>query len=237
MVAVLIDPDKCTPLSIKKIAENPAFQGVDFLLVGGSLVTDGDMKSCLEIIKAQTDKKCIIFPGGPNQIDAAADALLLLSLISGRNPDLLIGKHVESAFKLKQSKLEIISTGYILIDGGRTTTVSYISNTIPIPSDKIEIAASTALAGNLLGNQIIYLDCGSGADKHAPSKLIQAVKSEINVPLVVGGGIRTKDEAEAVFSGGADVVVVGNKIEEDSSFLSDLIEAKNKFNPLSVQIQ
>ena len=199
MLAVLLDPDKTNAKTLDSLVDNSAFQDVDLLLVGGSLVTDGSMEECMRLIRSKTDKTCIIFPGGPNQIDEQADALLLLSLISGRNPDLLIGKHVESAGRLKASSLEIISTGYILLDGGRTTTVSYISNTVPIPQDKIGIAVSTAIAGTMLGNQVIYLDCGSGALLHAKPELVAEVKKNIDVPLIIGGGITTRQRQLKVY--------------------------------------
>jgi len=229
MVAVLIDPDKASENQIDKLVFNPSFDQVDFIFVGGSLVTDGSMKTCLEGLKKRTQKPLIIFPGSPNQIDDTADAILLLSLISGRNSDLLIGRHVESAHKLKRSGLEILSTGYILIDGGRTTTVSYISGTTPIPQDKPGIAAATALAGVQLGQQLIYLDCGSGANQYASPKLIGAVKNEVDTPVIVGGGITSQADAEAVFRAGADVVVVGNKLEENPEFLGELVKAKEAF--------
>lgn len=229
MVAVLIDPDKSADSQLDSLIFHPNFEQVDFLFVGGSLVTDGSMKTCLAALKKRTDKPLIIFPGSPNQIDEQADAILLLSLISGRNPDLLIGRHVESAHKLKHSGLDILSTGYILVDGGRTTTVSYISGTTPIPQDKPGIAAATALAGAQLGQQLIYLDCGSGAYQHASPQLIAAVKNEVETPVIVGGGIKTREEAEAVFAAGADVVVVGNKLEENTEFLAELVKAKAAF--------
>jgi phosphoglycerol geranylgeranyltransferase len=229
MIAVLIDPDKASDSQLDTLVFNPSFDHVDFIFVGGSLVTDGSMKTCLEGLKKRTQKPLIIFPGSPNQIDDSADAILLLSLISGRNSDLLIGRHVESAHKLKRSGLEILSTGYILIDGGRTTTVSYISGTTPIPNDKPGIAAATALAGVQLGQNLIYLDCGSGAKNHASPTLISAVKNEVDTPVIVGGGITTKEEAEAVFAAGADVVVVGNKLEENPEFLRELVQAKEAF--------
>ncbi|MFY0643918.1 MAG: geranylgeranylglyceryl/heptaprenylglyceryl phosphate synthase [Bacteroidia bacterium] len=235
MIAVLMDPDKASKEAIVKLAEHPAFQSVDFVFVGGSLVTEGQMSVCLESLKEHTNKPLIIFPGNPNQIDSQADSILLLSLISGRNPDLLIGKHVESAQQLKKSGLEVIPTSYILIDGGKTTTVSYISNTIPIPQDKPDIASSTALAGELLGYKLCYMDCGSGAKWPVHPDLIKKVKQEINVPLIIGGGIRTKNQAEAIFKAGADIVVVGNKLEEDPQFLEDLVLAKHQFNSASVQ--
>ena len=230
MLAVLVDPDKSSDRQLDTLILNPNFEQVDFLFVGGSLVTDGSIKTCLQALKKRTDKPLVIFPGSPNQIDNQADGILLLSLISGRNPDLLIGRHVESAHKLKRSGLEILSTGYILVDGGRTTTVSYISGTTPIPQDKPGIAAATALAGTQLGQQLIYLDCGSGAHEHASPQLIAAVNHEVDVPVIVGGGITTRQEAEAVFAAGADIVVVGNKLEENPEFLVELIEAKATAN-------
>jgi putative glycerol-1-phosphate prenyltransferase len=235
MLAILLDPDKISEKTLIEFTENSAFSAVDFLLVGGSLVTEGSMEKSLATIKANTDKPCIIFPGSSEQISSNADAILLLSLLSGRNPDLLIGKHVESAFKLKRSGLELISTGYILIDGGRTTTVSYISNTIPIPQDKPEIATATALAGTMLGCDLIYLDCGSGALYHADPELISMVRKEISAPIVVGGGIRSGAEASKVYSAGADVVVVGNKLEEQPNLLTELVSAKESFRHSSIQ--
>ncbi len=226
MVAVLIDPDSSEDSQLDALVFHPHFNEVDFIFVGGSLVTDGNMSSCLAGLKKRTDKPLIIFPGSPNQIDKTANAILLLSLISGRNADLLIGRHVESAHKLKRSGLEILSTGYILLDGGRTTTVSYISGTTPIPQDKPGIASATALAGCQLGQQLIYLDCGSGANQHASPTLIASVKNEIHVPVIVGGGIKTREDAEAVFAAGADVVVVGNMLEENPAFLTELVLAK-----------
>ena len=229
MVAVLIDPDKSADTQLDALVFHPDFNHVDFIFVGGSLVTDGRMKTCLAKLKKRTIKPLIVFPGSPNQIDDQADAILLLSLISGRNSDLLIGRHVESAHKLKRSRLEILATGYILIDGGRTTTVSYISGTTPIPQDKPGIAAATALAGTQLGQQLIYLDCGSGAHQHASPQLIAAVKNEVDTPVIVGGGIKSLKEAEAVFAAGADVVVVGNKLEDNLDFLSELVKAKVRY--------
>ena len=229
MVAVLIDPDKSADHRLDTLVFHPNFDQVDFLFVGGSLVTDGSMKTCLAELKKRTNKPLIIFPGSPNQIDDQADAILLLSLISGRNSDLLIGRHVESAHKLKRSGLEILATGYILIDGGRTTTVSYISGTAPIPQDKPSIAAATALAGSQLGKKLIYLDCGSGAHHHTSPQLIAAVKNEVDTPVIVGGGIKTREDAETVFTAGADVVVVGNKLEDNPEFLTELVKAKARF--------
>ena len=229
MIAVLIDPDKAKRNDLERLTQQASFELVDFLFVGGSLVTEGDMAKCLQVLRSLTDKPLVIFPGSPNQVDANADAILLLSLISGRNPELLIGRHVESSFKLKASGLEVMSTGYLLIDGGRTTTVSYISGTVPIPQDKVGIAAATALAGEQLGNQLIYLDCGSGANQPASPELVAGVRKEIEVPIIVGGGIRTAEQAQMLFAAGADIVVVGNKLESDPLFLEELVSAKSAF--------
>lgn len=235
MLAVLVDPDKADKSALQRLVDHDSFEHVDFIFVGGSLVTEGDMSACLLKLRALTSKPLIIFPGSPNQIDPNADALLLLSLISGRNPELLIGRHVESSFKLKASGLEVISTGYILLDGGRTTTVSYISGTVPIPQDKIGIAVATALAGVQLGNRVLYLDCGSGAERSASPDLVNAVKKETDAPVIVGGGIRTKQQAAELFNAGADVVVVGNKLESDPGFLDELVAAKLEFTPTPIQ--
>ena len=235
MLAILLDPDKTDQTNLLKLIQNPAFEEVDFLFVGGSLVTAGDMDICLDEIRSRTSKPCVIFPGSPDQINGKADSILLLSLISGRNPDLLIGKHIESAYQLKRSNLEIIPTGYILIDGGRITTVSYISNTVPIPQDKPEIACATALAGEMMGNRLIYMDCGSGAMHHASPSLVKSVRNEINIPIIIGGGIRSGEQAQTLFDAGADVVVVGNKLEEDPGILSELVAAKYQSTPASTQ--
>lgn len=237
MLAILLDPDKTNRKNLSDLVSDPAFEQVDFLFVGGSLVTAGSMDSCMDLIKEYTDKTCVIFPGSPDQINSKADAILLLSLISGRNPDLLIGKHVESAFELKRSGLEVIPTAYILLDGGRITTVSYISNTVPIPQDKPEIASATALAGALMGNSLIYMDCGSGALYHADPSLVKQVKHITQMPIIIGGGIRSGEAALSIFNAGADLVVVGNKLEEDPGILSELVAAKYQSTPASTQKQ
>ncbi len=236
-IAVLIDPEKASFDSLVNLIQRPAFEAVDFLFVGGSLVNEDQMHECMNWIKELTDKPTVIFPGSPNQIDNQADAILLLSLISGRNPDLLIGKHVEAAQRLKKSSLEIIPTSYILIDGGRTTTVSYISNTIPIPQDKADIAISTALAGKQLGHQLTYMDCGSGSKWAVHPSLAKKVKEETGIPLIVGGGIKTAEQATALFQAGVDVVVVGNKLEDDPNFLEDLVLSRHSTKQTPIRRQ
>ncbi|MFK7899553.1 MAG: geranylgeranylglyceryl/heptaprenylglyceryl phosphate synthase [Cyclobacteriaceae bacterium] len=221
-LAVLIDPDKVTEQDCISLAQSAEKNGIDFLFVGGSLITSPNLHTTVAAIKKACALPVILFPGNNLYIDPTADALLLLSLISGRNPDLLIGQHIAAAPILKSSPLEILSTGYILIDGGKPTTVSYISNTTPIPADKGDIAACTAIAGELLGMKLIYLDAGSGAEKAISPQTIRLVKKSIDVPLIVGGGIRTVDQAKQAYDAGADLVVVGTQIENTPEFIKEL---------------
>ncbi|MEO5968211.1 MAG: geranylgeranylglyceryl/heptaprenylglyceryl phosphate synthase, partial [Ferruginibacter sp.] len=196
--------------------------GVDYFLVGGSLVVSNYLVDCVKFIKGNCNIPVILFPGSISQICAEADALLYLSLISGRNPEMLIGQHVVSAPAVKQSKLEVMSTGYMVIDGGAPTTVSYISNASPLPSDKQEIAVCTAMAGEMLGMKLIYLDAGSGAQKPVSTNMITSVAESISVPLIVGGGIVNPEQAYLDCKAGADVIVVGNAIEKDSSLILEM---------------
>lgn len=180
------------------------------------------MPDTIARLKAKSKIPVVIFPGSIQQVDPSADALLFLSLISGRNPDLLIGNQVLAAPFVKRSGIEAISTGYMLIDGGAPTTVSYISNTIPIPADKNEIAVCTALAGELLGMHLIYMDAGSGAKKAIPASMIKAVSSNTGLPVIVGGGIRTPEQAYESAGAGATIIVVGNAIEKDAALIGDI---------------
>lgn len=223
--AVLIDPDNAPDSSLDKIVELAAQTRVDYFFVGGSLVVSNQLDACIARIKEQSDIPVVLFPGSPSQISRKADALLYLSLISGRNPELLIGQHVISAPFVKQSGLEIISTGYMVIDGGAPTTVSYISNASPIPADKSDIAMCTAMAGEMLGNKLIYMDAGSGARKPITEEMISAVASNIEVPLIVGGGIRDGEKAYNNCKAGADVIVVGNAIEKDAALVREMADA------------
>ncbi len=223
--AVLIDPDKVNPQKIDVLTDLTVEAGVDYLLVGGSLVISNQLDEVVQQIKNNCDLPVILFPGSPSQISRYADALLYLSLISGRNAELLIGHHVISAPFVKQSGLEIISTGYMVIDGGAPTTVSYISNANPIPADKNEIAMCTAMAGEMLGMKLIYMDSGSGAKKAIPENMIESVARQIQVPIVVGGGIKEPEKAYRNCKAGADVIVVGNAIEKDSSLIKEMADA------------
>ena len=223
--ALLIDPDKANVSILDELIELSLAAQVDYFFVGGSLVISNRLDEVVKHIKANCSIPVILFPGSPNQISKYADALLYLSLISGRNADLLIGQHVVSAAFVKQSELEIMPTGYIVVDGGAPTTVSYISNAAPVPSDKNEIAMCTAMAGEMLGLKLIYMDAGSGAKKPITESMIESVAKTIEVPLIIGGGIIEPEKAYRNCKAGADVIVVGNAIEKDSSLIKEMAAA------------
>jgi phosphoglycerol geranylgeranyltransferase len=223
--AVLIDPDKVDAAAIDMLVRLSVNAKVDYFLVGGSLVISNQLDEVVQQIKAVCDIPVILFPGSPSQVSKYADALLYLSLISGRNAELLIGQHVISAPFVKQSGLEIISTGYMVVDGGAPTTVSYISNATPLPADKNEIAMCTAMAGEMLGMKVIYMDAGSGAKKAITENMIHAVAQQITVPLIVGGGITNPEKAYLNCKAGADVIVIGNAIEKDASLIKEMSDA------------
>lgn len=223
--AILIDPDKPSEKELKKIARIASENKVDYFFVGGSLLTNDSLDVCIKIIKANCDIPVVLFPGNALQMSPKADAFLYLSLISGRNPELLIGAHVISAPYLKLSGLEVISTGYMLIDGGKSTTVTYMSNSLPIPADKPDISSCTAMAGEMLGMKIIYMDAGSGAQNHIPLEMVKMVSQSVDVPLIIGGGIRTPELAVEVAKMGADLIVVGNKFESDPNLISKIATA------------
>jgi phosphoglycerol geranylgeranyltransferase len=228
--AVLIDPDKVNLDNFSNLLKLCIEYNVDYIFVGGSLITDYVMHEVIAAIKSQTSIPVILFPGNSLHIDNQADAILLLSLISGRNPEFLIGQHVISAPILRKSGLEILSTGYMLIDSGRATTVSYISNTTPIPHDKPGIAACTAMAGEMLGLKLIYLDAGSGALNPVSPEMIAAVRQSVETPIIVGGGINSIQKAKNALSAGADVIVVGNGIEQNVDLLAEIAGLMKKFN-------
>ncbi len=222
-LAILIDPEK----SHTEAVLNPLISKVNslaphYIFVGGSTVSKSELNACISIIKSMTKIPVIIFPGSQMQVHPKADGILFLSLISGRNPDYLIGHQIEAAHVLKKMPVEVIPTGYILIDGEKNSSVAYVSQTTPIPNDQPSIAVNTAIAGEMLGLKAVFMDAGSGANKMVPSNMVAEVKSNIDVPLIIGGGLRSLEDIEAAFSNGADIVVVGNKIEEDIDFLLDL---------------
>jgi len=223
--AVLVDPDKVDAEAIDELISLAIEARVDYFLVGGSLVISNHLDEVVLRFKQHCKIPIILFPGSPSQLSKHADALLYLSLISGRNADLLVGQHVISAPFVKQTGLEIMSTGYMVIDGGAPTTVSYISNASPIPADKNEIAMCTAMAGEMLGMKLIYMDSGSGAKRTINEAMIQIVAKNIQVPLVVGGGIATPEKAYLNCKAGADVIVVGNAIEKDITLIKEMAAA------------
>jgi len=229
-LAVLIDPGKLAPRRLERTVELAVECGVHYFFIGGSLVVNNMLDAVLAGIRERCSIPLVLFPGNSFQLTYRADALLFLSLISGRNPELLIGQHVISAPFLKMAPLEIISTGYMLVDGGVQTAVQYMSNTYPIPANKNDIAVCTALAGEMLGLKMIYLDAGSGAKSPVPESMIESVRAAITVPLIVGGGIRTPEQAAADFSAGADVLVVGNAVEENPELIRELASAVEQYS-------
>ncbi len=224
-MAVLVDPDKVIPQQLDHLLELAQGADIDYIFIGGSLLVKDQIKECIYRIRERTSIPAVLFPGSPLQIYSEADAILLLSLISGRNPELLIGQHVVAAPYLKKSGLEVISTGYLLIDGGKPTTASYMSNTLPIPGDKAEIAMCTAMAGEMLGLKLIYLDGGSGAFQPVPEPVIRSVREATSLPLIVGGGIRSAKLAHRAVQAGADLIVVGNILEKEPSLLGEMSAA------------
>jgi len=224
LFAVLIDPDKFDSSIISKAIDAK----VDFFLVGGSILINGAFEKCIETIKAKCKIPVLLFPGNHFQISKKADGILFLSLISGRNPDLLIGNQVIAAPLIKTNKLEVLSTGYMLIESGKSTAALYMSNTHPIPYDKAEIALGTALAGEMLGLSLIYMDAGSGAKKCISIDMIKSVSTNIQIPLIIGGGINTADKAISACKAGADIIVIGNAIEKDTSLIKKIAKAINE---------
>lgn len=222
---VLIDPDKVKTKKVNQIIDLSVEASIDYFFIGGSLIVNDMLDNIMKSIKERCSIPLILFPGNSFQLSYRADAILFLSLISGRNPDLLIGHHVISAPFLKVSPLEIISTGYMLIDGGVNTSVQYMSNTQPIPANKDDIALCTAIAGEMLGLKQIFMDAGSGAKNPISNQMIDMVSSGINIPVIVGGGISTPEVAAQKAGAGADVIVVGNAIEKDYTLIKEMAAA------------
>ena len=231
--AMLIDPDKVRMSHLDETVSLAMRAKVDYFFVGGSLIVNNVLDECLSEIKKRCDIPLILFPGDSYQLSYRADGILFLSLISGRNAELLIGKHVITAPYLKVSPLEVISCGYMLIDGGVPTTVSYMSNTQPVPHDKDDIAVCTALAGEMLGLKLMYLDAGSGAANPVSQSMIESVSQAVDIPLIVGGGIRSPQQAANNVISGADVVVVGNALEKNSSLIEEIADAVHSVSTLS----
>jgi putative glycerol-1-phosphate prenyltransferase len=225
-IAMLLDPDKfMSPLAGNEL-DVAIEAGIDYFFIGGSLIANPGLDAFLESIRERCDIPLVLFPGSFFQLSYRADALLFLSLISGRNPELLIGQHVIAAPFLKLSPLEIISTGYMLVDGGVNTSVQYMSNTAPIPHNKNDIAVSTAIAGEMLGLKALYLEAGSGALNPVSGSMIADVRRAVSVPLIVGGGIRNAESAAVAYKAGADLVVAGNALEKDPGLIRELAAAR-----------
>ncbi|SFZ89653.1 putative glycerol-1-phosphate prenyltransferase [Flaviramulus basaltis] len=222
LLAILIDPDKFhvenTASFIKKVNASVATH----IFVGGSIVEENVTEALVVEIKKHTNLLVILFPGDVSQITNKADAILFLSLISGRNPDYLIGKHIDAVSKLRNSNLEVIPTGYLLIESGKVTAVEEVTETKPLPRNEIQLIIDSAKAGELLGMQFMYLEAGSGAKEPLTHEIISLVKKELKIPLIVGGGIRSKNELENTYNSGADLVVIGTAFEENESFFDDI---------------
>jgi phosphoglycerol geranylgeranyltransferase len=234
MFGVLIDPDKQNVRELLETVKICNESDVDYFFVGGSIITQGDMQKTTRLIKENSTKPIIIFPGNPDQISNYADAILFLSLISGRNPEFLIGHQVAAAPLLKKTNLEVIPTGYLLVDCGTTTTAIYVSDTNPIPHNNAEIAANTALAGEYLGLKLTYIDGGSGAKKCISNTMISKTRAALTGPLIIGGGIRTPEAAKEIYKAGADIVIIGNGAENNRDLIKEIAEMKYKFNKLKI---
>ncbi len=224
-LAVLVDPDKADNSKLHDLAALAAKKAIDYFFVGGSLLVNNGLDNCIKILKDNSEIPVILFPGNTLQMSYRADAILFLSLISGRNAEMLIGRHVIAAPYLKLSNVEVIGTGYMLIESGRPTAVSYMSNSDPIPSDKNDIAMCTAMAGEMLGLKLIYMDAGSGAINPVSETMISHVRQSISIPLIVGGGITTPELALKAVTAGADVIVIGNGAEKDHSIIKEISAA------------
>jgi putative glycerol-1-phosphate prenyltransferase len=228
-IALLVDPDGYDDKGLNDLIGFINMNPPDLLLVGGSLLFN-PIEMTITALKLGTSVPVFLFPGNTFQLSDRADGIFFLSLISGRNPEFLIGNHVLAAPHLQRSGIEVIPTGYLLIENGKSTSVEYMSNSTPIPGNKPDIAVATAMAGEMLGLKSIYLEAGSGAARPVAVDMIQAIRQNISLPLIVGGGIRTPETALEVFEAGADMVVVGNALEKDPALVKDFCEARNSLN-------
>jgi len=228
-IALLVDPDGYDNRGLEELIEKINLYPPDLLLVGGSLLFN-PIEITITALKLGCKLPVFIFPGNLFQLSDRADGILFLSLISGRNPEFLIGNHVLAAPHLSRSGIEVIPTGYMLIGNGLTTSVEYMSSTLPIPGDKTDIAVATAMAGEMLGLKSLYLEAGSGASHSVEPGIIRAIRKNISLPLIVGGGIRSAESTEELFSAGADMLVVGNALEKDPGLIKTFIDIRNSLN-------
>ena len=224
LLAVLIDPDKTYPKDLPEIIQKINQSIATHIFVGGSTVEENATDELVSVIKKLTKLPIVLFPGDITQITNKADGLLFLSLISGRNPDYLIGKHVESISKLKNTNLEVLPTGYMLIESGKKTAVENVTGTLPMPTGSVQQIVDTARAGELLGMKLMYLEAGSGAKHVIPSGIISLVKQEIQIPLIVGGGIKNKEQLDLAYKSGADLVVIGSAFEANECIFEEIIK-------------
>jgi phosphoglycerol geranylgeranyltransferase len=230
-VALLLDPDKAKGELLLRILKNAKESNADYIFAGGSL-TFTSIDLLISEIRKQCSIPVVLFPGNLLQLTLSADIILLLSLISGRNPELLIGNHVIAAPHLSTVREKLVSVGYILISCGKSTSVEYISQTEAVPSNKPEIAVATAMAGEMLGLKMIYLEAGSGAENPVPVNLIKAVRQNISIPLAVGGGIKRSGEIEAIFEAGANLIILGNGCEKNPELLTEACRIRDKFQEI-----
>lgn len=233
-LAILIDPDFAKIKNLEEVIALSIRSGVDYFFIGGSLILQDRLDECIKLIRESCNIPIILFPGSGFQISNKANAILVLSLISGRNPEYLIGKHVESAGLLYSSKLQTIPTGYMLIDGGPGNTATYISHTQAIPHNKLDIALATALAGKFLGMQSIFLDAGSGAIHSVSDKMISKINEHVDLPLIVGGGIKTLEIAQTIYDAGADIVVIGNAAEKNPTLITEFAGLTKSYTPIGL---
>jgi len=229
MFAVLIDPEKSNGRQFASIIATLKIAPPDFVFIGGSHAVKS-LDNMIEILKEEVETTVILFPGDASQFSEKADALLFLSLLSGRNPEYLIGQHIKSAVAIRESTIEVIPTAYLLIDGGKVSSVEFVSNTRAIPRDKKEIARSTAIAGELMGMHITYLEAGSGASQTVPEEMITYIRESVNTPVIVGGGITSTNAMGAIYDAGADIIVVGNAFESDLHKMIDFVRWVEDYN-------
>ena len=232
-IALLIDPEKTNSAEqLNSLIKKAGAAQIDYFFVGGSTVSRLGIEQVVGYLKANTEIPVVIFPGASHQVSKEADGLLFLNLISGRNPDYLIGHQIAAAEEIFHLDFEILSTSYLLIDGGNLSSVAYVSQTTPIPRDQINIATNTAKAGKLIGHQLLYLDAGSGAKHTVPAKMIETLANQVDSPIIVGGGVKSIEKIQVLADAGANVIVIGNKIEEDIDFLLDIAGYQKRKTPL-----
>ena len=235
MFSVLIDPDKQNFADLHKTVSKCNDSQIDFFLVGGSIITKGDIATTVRFIKENSKIPVVLFPGNHQHVTQHADGILFLSLISGRNPSFLIGNQVLAAPIIQKTDLEVLSTGYMLVDCGTTTTAIYMSETAPLPYHKPDIAAATALAGEYLGLKMIYIDGGSGAQETISTEMIKQVKSVLSIPLIIGGGIKSAMQANDIYQAGADIIIIGNGAEENRSLIQEIADVRASYNLFSIK--